>query len=246
MLTFSGAPALSDFRLDRSSWLHSANASAHVDGVDTRFVHFVDDEARRSTVDETRVLEALLRYGPAVAGGRAAAANCCSWCRVSARSRRGRPRRPTSRTSAACAPIERIERGIAYFVHGAAAADGGRNARRSRRSIHDRMTESVLDIDRRRGRAVRSTTPPEPLATVPVLAQGRAALEQANARARPRAVRRRDRLPRRRVPAAAAARSDRRRTDDVRAGELRALPPQDLQRRLDHRRRAQRRSRCSA
>ena len=33
-------------------------------------------------------------------------------------------------------------------------------------------------------------------------------------------------------------RSDRRRADDVRAGELRALPSQDLQRGLDHRRRA--------
>src|SRR2546429_2028501 len=32
------------------------------------------------------------------------------------------------------------------------------------------------------------------------------------------------------------ARSERRRADDVRAGQLRALPPQDLQRTLDHRR----------
>ena len=43
------------------------------------------------------------------------------------------------------------------------------------------------------------------------------------------AVRRRGRLPRRCLHAA-PPRSDRRRTDDVRAGELRTLPPQDLQR----------------
>jgi hypothetical protein len=36
---------------------------------------------------------------------------------------------------------------------------------------------------------------------------------------------------------AAGPRPDRRRADDVRAGQLRALPPQDLQRRVDRRRR---------
>ena len=53
-------------------------------------------------------------------------------------------------------------------------------------------------------------------------------------RARP--VRRRGRLPRRGVHRA-AAQPHRRRADDVRPGQLRALPPQDLQRRLRRRRR---------
>jgi hypothetical protein len=39
------------------------------------------------------------------------------------------------------------------------------------------------------------------------------------------------------TPSPRPAQPDRRRADDVRAGEQRALPPQDLQRRLDHRRR---------
>jgi hypothetical protein len=71
-------------------------------------------------------------------------------------------------------------------------------------------------------------------ATDIVHACGLAAVGQP--RAGPGAVRRRDRLPARELPAH-RAQSDRRRADDVRAGELRALPPQDLQRRLGHRRR---------
>ncbi len=53
----------------------------------------------------------------------------------------------------------------------------------------------------------------------------------------PGAGARRDRLPARSLPHA-RPRSDRRRADDVRAGQQRALPPQDLQRRVRHRRRA--------
>ncbi len=55
-------------------------------------------------------------------------------------------------------------------------------------------------------------------------------------RARTRARARRDRVSRSELPEA-RPRSDRRRAHDVRAGELRALPPQDLQRKLDRRRR---------
>ena len=56
-------------------------------------------------------------------------------------------------------------------------------------------------------------------------------------RTRPRALGRRDRIPGRCIRAA-RTRSDRCRTDDVRAGKLRALPAQDLQRELGRRRRA--------
>ena len=63
---------------------------------------------------------------------------------------------------------------------------------------------------------------------------------RARARARerdagPGAVARRDRLPGRRLPRA-GPRSDRRRADDVRPGQQRALPAQDLQRRVRRRR----------
>ena len=143
------------------------------------------------------------------------------------------------------ADVVRIERGVAYFVQSRAAAGCTRSARRSAALVHDRMTESVLDsVEAAAGLFAHHA--PQPLATVPVLGAGPRALERANAElglalsddeidylvaafTRP-----------------AAPRPDRRRTDDVRAGELGALPPQDLQRRLDRRRRARAPSRCSA
>ena len=76
-------------------------------------------------------------------------------------------------------------------------------------------------------------------------AGGRAALERGERALGLALSPRRDRLPASTRFARARPRSDRRRADDVRAGELRALPAQDLQRRLDRRRRARSRSRCS-
>jgi phosphoribosylformylglycinamidine synthase len=72
------------------------------------------------------------------------------------------------------APVERIERGIAYRIAGDGAAD-----ERVAAALHDRMTETVLDALDGADRLFRHFAP-RPLATVPVLAGGRAALEQAN------------------------------------------------------------------
>jgi phosphoribosylformylglycinamidine synthase len=47
--------------------------------------------------------------------------------------------------------------------------------------LHDRMTESVL-TDPAEGEALFSHAQPAPLETVPVLKQGKAALEEANQR----------------------------------------------------------------
>ena len=63
MLTFSGAPALSDFRLDKVLAAIRGRV-AQVEAIDTRFLHFVDTGAPL-TASETDVLQALLRYGPA-------------------------------------------------------------------------------------------------------------------------------------------------------------------------------------
>ena len=62
MLTFSGAPALSDFRLEKVL-AAVRDRVAHVESVDTRYIHLVEVSAPLS--DEQRVVvEALLRYGP--------------------------------------------------------------------------------------------------------------------------------------------------------------------------------------
>ena len=64
MLTISGAPALSAFRLEKVLAALRERVG-HVTGIETRFVHVVDVETELTAAD-TRVLEALLRYGPAV------------------------------------------------------------------------------------------------------------------------------------------------------------------------------------
>jgi phosphoribosylformylglycinamidine synthase len=62
MLTFSGAPALSDFRLDKVLAAVRERVP-HVTAVDTRYLHFVDVTSPLTDADR-KVVEALLRYGP--------------------------------------------------------------------------------------------------------------------------------------------------------------------------------------
>ena len=61
MLTLTGAPALSDFRI--SKLLAAARArNPCIELLTSRFVHFVQTR-RDLTADERRVVEALLTYG---------------------------------------------------------------------------------------------------------------------------------------------------------------------------------------
>ncbi|MDQ5914561.1 MAG: phosphoribosylformylglycinamidine synthase [Pseudomonadota bacterium] len=75
--------------------------------------------------------------------------------------------------------VERIERGIAFRVQGSefSAEERGRIAV----LLHDRMTESVMDDFDDTARLFRHFEP-KPLATVDILAGGRAALVEANGR----------------------------------------------------------------
>ena len=161
-------------------------------------------------------------------------ASICSSCRVSARSRRGRRRRPTSRTTAASTPSCASSAASLCHRDGRGSRAGADDRAALLPLIHDRMTETVV-ADPREAARLFAHFPPRPLTTIPLREQGQHALEAANARARARAVARRDRLSRRGIHAA-RARPDRCRAHDVRAGELRALPAQDLQCVVAHRR----------
>ena len=115
--------------------------------------------------------------------------------------------------------------------------------RRCARALHDRMTESVLDRASRRRAAVRARARRARSRASRWAPSGARGARARQRDAGPGAVARRDRLPGRRATATLGRDPDRRRADDVRAGEQRALPPQDLQRRL--RRSTARRSRSS-
>ena len=207
MLTFSGAPALSDFRLEKVLAAVRERV-AHVESVDTRYLHFVDARAPL-VADEQRAVArgaAALRSVDPDDGRRVhPRASCCWSCRASAPSRRGR--RKATDIAHVCGLGSRRAASSAASPTSSMVAQPltrGRAARRSAAVLHDRMTEGVLDsIDGRSG-PVRARSAAA-AATVPVLAQGRAALERRQCRTRARAVRRRDRLPGRRVPRSCGA-----------------------------------------
>jgi len=77
--------------------------------------------------------------------------------------------------------IERIERGIAYRVEAKPGALSGEQRARIAALIHDRMTEAVLGEFEQTADLFRHFAP-QPLASVDLLAGGRAALVEANSR----------------------------------------------------------------
>jgi phosphoribosylformylglycinamidine synthase len=176
MLTFSGAPALSDFRLDKVL-AAVRDRVPHVTAVETRYLHFVETRAPMDAA-ATRIVEALLRYGPASQAGEPHGELLLVVPRFGTVSPWS-----TKATDIAhvcgLAGIVRIERGIAYYVRAGKALAGTERAAVAA-IVHDRMTESVLGTVAEAA-GLFAHHAPKPLATVPVLAQGRAALESANA-----------------------------------------------------------------
>ena len=175
MLTLSGAPAVSDFRLAK---LLAAirDRVDHVTRIDSRYVHFADLD-RPLSGGERDVLESLLRYGPADHGlapeGRlllvvprfgtvspwsSKATDIAHVCGLQA--------------------VRRLERGVAYSL--ASMRDFTDAEWASIAAVlHDRMTESVLH-DTEEAAALFRHTAPKPLTTVPLLSDGRPALAVAN------------------------------------------------------------------
>ncbi|HMN43357.1 MAG TPA: phosphoribosylformylglycinamidine synthase [Povalibacter sp.] len=176
MLTLTGAPALSDFRISKLvAALRARNPQ--IESLTSRFMHFV--QTRRDLgADEKRVLDALLTYGPRVAADALASPPT-----LLAIPRPGTIS-PWSSKSTDIAhvcgldAIERIERGIAFWVKSSALL-GAADIAAIAPLLHDRMTEAaVLRLDD--AAQLFSHEQPRPLNTVSVLAEGRKALEEAN------------------------------------------------------------------
>ncbi|MHB1240350.1 MAG: phosphoribosylformylglycinamidine synthase, partial [Gammaproteobacteria bacterium] len=177
MLQLPGSPALSPFRVDKLT----DQIRREVPDLRTLyagFVHFVDLE-RRLGVDERRLLERLLAYGPE------------------------RPREPPQGQLQLVVPrlgtlspwsskatdiarncglgsVRRLERGIAYYLMRNAGRPLDEAALESVRPVlHDRMTQTVLScLEDAEGLFVQAA--PAPLRTVDVTGGGRPALDLAN------------------------------------------------------------------
>ena len=175
MLILHGAPALSEFRVQKLlKELVSAGIPAA--SLSTEFVHVAEIDGELGPA-EREVLVKLLTYGP----------------HREAREHHGllrivvpRPGTISPWSSKAtdiagiCGlkKIRRIERGIAHWIELPAGLDAD-TLRALDARLHDRMTQAVFgDFDRLD--ALFHHEKPRALTTVPVLAQGRAALAQAN------------------------------------------------------------------
>jgi len=183
MLTLRGSPALSNFRLEKLRQDLSA-AGLPIRAVAAEFVHVVDLTADL-TAAEQNVLAQLLTYGPSRAG-----VSVTGLVQVVA----PRPGTISPWSSKATdiahicglTKINRIERVIAYTIDVGVSVPpfpftnlepAQLQALRSR--LHDRMTQAVFG-DLAACKTLFSHEEPRPMASVPVLAAGRAALVTAN------------------------------------------------------------------
>ncbi|HUJ44421.1 MAG TPA: phosphoribosylformylglycinamidine synthase [Opitutaceae bacterium] len=188
MLILRGSPAFSPFRLHKLRQDLTAAVRPHgalsVRAVSAEFVHLVEVTAELTAVERS-VLEQLLTYGP-----RRAAAPVTGLAQIVA----PRPGTISPWSSKATdiahtcglAKVKRIERVIAFAIDLGAGAPESAIARLESTpraalaaKLHDRMTQVVFD-DLAACEVLFRHETPRPLATVPVLAQGRAALVAAD------------------------------------------------------------------
>ena len=172
MIVIPGKSALSLGRLEKRLVRVRAQ-NPGVTALGARFVHFVDVDTAAVDAEGQRLLEQLLEYGP----------------RDTSRALTGTsfwvvPRLGTISPWASKATdiakicgltqVRRIERGIAYVVEGTIADEAA-----LLRTLHDRMTESVLRAESEAS-SLFVRAEPKPVGSVDVLGSGRGAIEAAN------------------------------------------------------------------
>ena len=180
ILSLAGRPALSPFRLAKLLQNLSQAHSVHrVAGIHATYWHFV--ALNRSLVPAERsTLERLLTYGPEAAGGDQATGSALLVVPRPGTISPWSSKATDIARNCGLAAITRIERGVVYRV---ASRDGALLAPDDRAALlpllHDRMIEAVFG-DVADAARLFARVQPRPLATIPLLAQGRAALAAAN------------------------------------------------------------------
>ncbi len=175
MLTLRGAPALSEFRLDKLSRLLSDKLGLAVE-LYAEFMHFAV-LGQSLSEDEREVLESLLRYGPSLPGHEPTGTMLLVVPRPGTIS-------PWSSKATDIAHhcglsrLERLERGVAYYLQTVTPLDTDA-LQTAAALLHDRMTEAVF-LQAEEASALFAHSTPQPFTSVDLLAGGHAALEQAN------------------------------------------------------------------
>jgi len=171
MLILRGAPALSEFRLNKLI-ADIGTAASYAGSITSQYVHFVDT-CEALTKSEMEVLEALLTYGPAQ---HSAAIEAVSELTVTPRPGTISPwasKATEIAQNAGLSKIKRIERGVCYqFDRATDLAVMGP-------LLHDRMIETVFE-DVEQASALFQQASPAPMTTVDALGAGKSALDDAN------------------------------------------------------------------
>jgi phosphoribosylformylglycinamidine synthase len=178
MLTLRGSPALSNFRLQKLLQ-DLTSAGLPVRAIATEFVHVIETNADL-TAAERDLLEKILTYGPS------RAAESVSGLTLVVAPRPGTISPWASKATdiahiCGLTKISRIERVVSFTFDLGDTAGSQLSALSPQLSarIHDRMTQVVFP-DVASCTVLFRHEAPRPLASVPVLAQGRAALVAAN------------------------------------------------------------------
>ncbi|MFA3790664.1 phosphoribosylformylglycinamidine synthase [Aliiglaciecola sp. SL4] len=175
MLVLRGAPALSDFRVEKLLQRFTS-AQLPITEIYAEYVHFAQIESE-ITSQQNQVLSQLLTYGPAIPAHEPEGELILVVPRPGTIS-------PWSSKATDIAhncglsEVKRIERGCAYYLKFAAQLSQSQHAE-LQQILHDRMTEAVMsDFDQVKTLFVEES--PKPYSSVDVIKGGREALSVAN------------------------------------------------------------------
>jgi len=176
MLILRGAPALSDFRLNKLQQRVVEHIGRSV-SLYAEYLHFADIEQTLSEAQQA-VLDRLLRYGPHLAE------HDPEGQLILVVPRPGTISPWSSKASdiahnCGLTTIERLERGIAYYLSATGEPLSDHELNQAAGLLHDRMTESVLS-DPQDANCLFIHAEPTPLQTVDVMGGGKGALNVAN------------------------------------------------------------------
>ena len=173
MLILRGAPALSDFRVQKVLTL-CKQANLPVTDVYAEFMHFADLKAELSADEHTK-LEKLLTYGPHIPEHEPQGTLILVTPRPGTISPWASKATDIAH-NCGLTQVHRIERGIAYYVEGDLSAEQHQEVSAL---LHDRMTEATHSTLEEASKLFTNEQP-RPMSSVDILGGGREALAKAN------------------------------------------------------------------
>ncbi|MGO2477894.1 MAG: phosphoribosylformylglycinamidine synthase [Pseudoalteromonas sp.] len=173
MLILRGAPALSDFRVQKILAC-CQQAQLPVTNVYAEYAHFADLTAELSADEHTK-LEKLLTYGPTIAEHTPAGTLILVTPRPGTISPWASKATDIAH-NCGLSQVHRVERGVAYYIEGELSTE---QLTAVAAQLHDRMTESTHSALADAGQLFRTDTPSK-MSSVDILGGGREALANAN------------------------------------------------------------------